>query len=69
MQRMEVQYRDNIKPGMKVSIIQEHHLHTGELTVGIVSEVLSTSAMNPHGIKVLLETGEVGRVQVILGDS
>lgn len=62
---MEAQYRDNIKPGMKVSIIQKHHQHTGELTVGVVSEILTTSAMHPHGIKVLLETGEVGRVQVI----
>lgn len=62
---MEAQYRDNIKPGMKVSIIQKHHQGTGELTTGIVSEVLTNSAMHPHGIKVLLEGGEVGRVQVI----
>lgn len=62
---MEAQYRDNIKQGLKVSIIQKHHQGTGELTVGIVSDVLTNSATHPHGIKVRLETGEVGRVQVI----
>ncbi len=46
-------------------IIQKHHQGTGEETVGIVADILTGSPTHPHGIKVRLETGEVGRVQVI----
>jgi len=62
---MEAQQRNNIKPGLKVVIIQKHHQGTGEETVGIVADILTSSPTHPHGIKVRLETGEVGRVQVI----
>lgn len=58
--------RDNIKPGLKVAIVQKHHQTTGELTKGIVADILTNSPNHPRGIKVRLESGEVGRVQEIL---
>lgn len=56
----------DIKPGLKVNIVQKQHQSSGRLTVGIVKDVLTKSAHHPHGIKVRLETGEVGRVKDIL---
>ena len=58
--------RDNIKIGLAVAIVQKQHQATGELTEGIVAEILTSSSYHPHGIKVRLESGEVGRVQEIL---
>jgi len=63
---MDGSKRDNIEPGLKVAIVQKHHQRTGELTEGIVADILTNSLTHPHGIKVRLETGEVGRVQEIL---
>jgi uncharacterized repeat protein (TIGR03833 family) len=57
--------RENIRPGISVSIVQKHHQGTGELTEGIVGDILTNSPTHPHGIKVRLETGEVGRVQIV----
>ena len=56
--------RDDIKPGLKVSIVQKQDQRTGELTQGIVEDILTNSSTHPHGIKVRLESGEVGRVQI-----
>jgi uncharacterized repeat protein (TIGR03833 family) len=58
--------RSNIQVGIEVEIIQKHHQRTGELTDGIVKRILTKSPNHPHGIKVQLETGEVGRVKRIL---
>jgi uncharacterized repeat protein (TIGR03833 family) len=58
--------RSNIHVGIEVEIIQKHHQRTGELTDGIVKRILTKSPNHPHGIKVQLETGEVGRVKRIL---
>ncbi len=58
--------RSNIKIGSEVEIVQKHHQRTGELTEGVVKRILTKSPTHPHGIKVMLETGEVGRVQNIL---
>ncbi|NOZ36157.1 MAG: YwbE family protein [Chlorobi bacterium] len=58
--------RKDITPGLEVEIIQKHHQRTGELTEGFVEKILTKSATHPHGIKVRLETGEVGRVQKII---
>lgn len=55
--------RKNIQVGSEVSIVQKHHQRSGELTEGIVSKILTKSPSHPHGIKVRLETGEVGRVK------
>lgn len=62
---MDGKNRDNIKPGLRVAIVQKKDQPTGELTEGIVEDILTNSSFHPHGIKVRLATGEVGRVQVI----
>lgn len=58
--------RKNIQIGYTVEIVQKHHQRTGELTEGIVKKLLTNSPNHPHGIKVQLETGEVGRVKNVL---
>ena len=63
---MNGQLRRNIKPGMLVEIVQKHHQQSGELTEGLVQKILTKSPTHPHGIKVMLETGEVGRIKNIL---
>jgi uncharacterized repeat protein (TIGR03833 family) len=63
---MEGTDRNNIKIGQTVSIVLKEHQRTGELTEGIVSRILTNSKLHPHGIKVRLETGEVGRVKHII---
>lgn len=68
MKVMDGRQRSNVKPGMLVNIVQKQHQRTGELTEGIVKNLLTNSPNHPHGIKVRLETGEVGRVQEILED-
>lgn len=60
------QQRKNIKPGLNVAIVKKEHQQSGELTCGIVQKILTKSAIHPHGIKVMLESGEVGRVQKII---
>jgi uncharacterized repeat protein (TIGR03833 family) len=58
--------RSDIKPGLRVSIVLKKDQQTGELTQGIVRDILTKSSSHPHGIKVRLETGEIGRVKEIL---
>lgn len=60
--------RSSIKRGLRVAIILKQDQPTGKLTEGIVQTVLTGSATHPHGIKVRLESGLVGRVQKILTD-
>jgi uncharacterized repeat protein (TIGR03833 family) len=62
---MNGQNRENIKQGITVSIVQKHHQGSGELTEGVVADILTNSSNHPHGIKVRLESGEVGRVQIV----
>lgn len=57
--------RQNIKQGMKVSIVLKEDQRTGSLTQGIVKNILTKSPNHPHGIKVRLESGDVGRVKEI----
>jgi len=57
--------RTIIRPGLRVRIIQKHHQGTGELTEGVVRDVLTKSLTHPHGIKVRLEDGTVGRVKYV----
>ena len=57
--------RKDIKPGIKVEIILKQDQQTGKRTRGIVKDILTKSPHHQHGIKVRLETGEVGRVQEI----
>lgn len=65
---MDGRSRKNIEIGIEVEIVQKHHQRSGELTDGIVKRILTKSPNHPHGIKVLLETGEVGRVKKIIDD-
>jgi len=58
--------RSSIKPGLKVAIVLKQDQRTGTRTEGIVKNILTKSATHPHGIKVRLESGAVGRVQEIL---
>lgn len=58
--------REDIRPGMKVAIVQKEDQGSGRLTEGIVLDILTNSANHPHGIKVRLERGQVGRVKAIL---
>ncbi len=55
--------RKDLLPGTKVMIIQKNDQRSGVLTEGSVANILTKSSSHPHGIKVRLETGEVGRVQ------
>ena len=58
--------RANIQTGLLVTVVQKHDQRTGELTEGYVKRILTKSPNHHHGIKVMLETGEVGRVKNIL---
>lgn len=58
--------RTDIKAGVPVRIVLKEDQRTGKLTEGIVKDILTKSPKHPHGIKVRLETGEVGRVKEIL---
>jgi uncharacterized repeat protein (TIGR03833 family) len=57
--------RDKIKIGSNVSIVQKQDQRTGKLTDGIVKRILTSSSFHPHGIKVELQGGKIGRVQKI----
>ena len=63
---MESIKRKDIKPGTIVKIIEKENQKTGELTEGIVKKILTSSAIHPYGIKVILESGIVGRVKEII---
>ena len=58
--------RFDIKQGLKVNIVLKQDQRTGKLTQGIVKNLLTNSPTHPHGIKVRLTSGDVGRVQEIL---
>ena len=58
--------RSDLKPGMQVKIVLKEDQRTGKLTEGIIKDILTKSPNHPHGIKVRLETGEVGRVKEIV---
>jgi uncharacterized repeat protein (TIGR03833 family) len=60
--------RKNIQIGYEVEVVQKHHQRTGEVTWGMVKRILTKSPNHPHGIKVLLEDGIVGRVKVVIID-
>lgn len=63
---MDGKQRNQLKLGAIVQIVQKHHQGSGELTEGEVEKILTSSAFHPHGIKVRLTDGKVGRVQAIL---
>ncbi|HKL19731.1 MAG TPA: YwbE family protein [Halalkalibaculum sp.] len=61
--------RSNIKPGMKVAIVLKKDQRSGDLTEGTVQDILTNSATHPHGIKVRLQDGQVGRVKRIISEN
>lgn len=58
--------RKDVQIGLEVEVVQKHHQRSGELTNGIVKKILTKSPNHPHGIKVMLEDGTVGRVKEII---
>ncbi|MEN6343244.1 MAG: YwbE family protein [Methanospirillum sp.] len=60
--------RGAIRPGVRVAIVQKQDQQTGRTVEGVVAAVLTRSATHPHGIKVRLVDGRVGRVKAVLGD-
>ena len=63
--RMDGRNRQDVAPGADVSVVLKEDQPTGKLTRGIVQELLTRSAFHPRGIKVRLQGGKIGRVQVI----
>ena len=63
---MEGTRRANVKPGIAVMVELTEHKRTGKLTGGKVKEVITSSPIHPHGIKVILENGLVGRIKQII---
>lgn len=63
---MEGNKRENIKIGMKVKVVQKQDQRSGKLTEGVIEKILTNSSIHPHGIKVMLEGGIVGRVKEII---
>jgi uncharacterized repeat protein (TIGR03833 family) len=66
---MNGQTRTNLKPGMTVLIVLKQDQRTGKLTRGIVKDILTKSPNHPHGIKVRLQDGQVGRVKEIVNNT
>lgn len=63
---MDGRNRSDVKPGLKVAVILKKDQRTGVKTDGVVKDLLTNSSFHPHGIKVRLEDGQVGRVSDIL---
>ena len=66
---MSLPKRNEIRPGLRVQIVEKQNQRTGALTEGAVARILTSSAVHPHGIKVMLENGKVGRVKAIVNSS
>ncbi|WP_395377041.1 YwbE family protein [Marinicella sp. W31] len=60
--------RKNIRPGLNVAVVQKQHQRSGQLSEGTVKDILTNSSFHPHGIKVRLDSGIVGRVKHIIED-
>ena len=65
---MNGQNRSDIRPGKRVAIILKKDQRSGNRTVGVVKDILTSSAFHSRGIKVRLEDGQIGRVQEVLSD-
>lgn len=65
---MDGKNRKDISAGLKVDIVLKKDQRTGQTTQGIVKDILTNSSSHPHGIKVRLQDGQVGRVQKVIGD-
>jgi len=65
---MNGQQRKNIRPSVRVEIVLKKDQRSGKRTVGVVKDILTSSAFHSRGIKVRLEDGQIGRVQTVLSD-
>jgi uncharacterized repeat protein (TIGR03833 family) len=63
---MSGESRSEIRPGMRVRVVEKQNQRSGALTEGVVQRILTNSPTHPHGIKVMLENGVVGRVKEIV---
>jgi uncharacterized repeat protein (TIGR03833 family) len=63
---MDGKVRAEIKPGIKVRVVEKQNQRSGKLTEGVAQRILTNSPNHPHGIKVMLESGIVGRVKEIV---
>lgn len=66
MEKLSGKNRSNIRQGLEVNIVLKQDQRSGQLTKGVVRDILTKSSFHPHGIKVRLEHGEVGRVKEVL---
>jgi uncharacterized repeat protein (TIGR03833 family) len=64
--KLSLPKRSQIQPGMHVRVVEKQNQRSGLLTEGVVQRILTNSPAHPHGIKVMLEDGRVGRVQEIV---
>lgn len=65
---MDGRYRNAIKIGLEVRVVLKADQRTGDLTEGVVKQILTKSSFHPHGIKVKLDDGQVGRVKEIIDE-
>jgi uncharacterized repeat protein (TIGR03833 family) len=63
---LDAKRRNDVQPGATVKVVEKQNQKTGQMTEGVVKRVLTSSAVHPHGIKVILESGVVGRVIEII---
>lgn len=63
---LDAKRRNDVQPGATVKVVEKQNQKTGQMTEGVVKKVLTSSAVHPHGIKVILEGGVVGRVIEII---
>lgn len=63
---MDGRKRSDIRPGLEVGIVLKKDQRTGNITYGVIEKLLTKSSYHPHGIKVMLEDGQVGRVKEII---
>jgi uncharacterized repeat protein (TIGR03833 family) len=63
---LDAKRRNDVQPGATVKVVEKQNQKTGQMTEGVVKRVLTSSVVHPHGIKVILESGVVGRVIEII---
>tara|TARA_Y100000385_G_scaffold201748_1_gene208934 strand:- start:1504 stop:1746 length:243 start_codon:yes stop_codon:yes gene_type:complete len=68
LMNMDGRKRENIEIGLEVEVVLKKDQRSGDLTHGFVKRILTNSKFHPHGIKVMLDDGKVGRVQEIIGE-
>lgn len=64
---MHLPTRGQIRPGLRVKIVEKHNQRSGTLTEVLVARILTKSETHPHGIKVMLQSGQVGQVKTVVG--